>query len=79
MKHPIAWHIPENIKKKAIIDFSISNAWIRQFMTDVKADITCFEFDQRQRVTKMATPANTIAIFLPYKPRKVLRYNIHSL
>lgn len=52
------------------IDFSISDSWIRQFMTDVILYKPGSESDHRLLVTKLTTTVNYITRFHRHKPRK---------
>ena len=78
MKHRITWHSPDKITKK-IIDYCISDSWLRQFVTDVRVYNSYFDSDHRLLITKFITPANKAARFHVRKPKRRLRYNLHSL
>lgn len=45
----MTWQRPDNVTR--MVDCSIPNSWVRQFMTDV-------ELDQRLFIPKVTTPAN---------------------
>lgn len=57
MKHRITWYTVDKIIKK-VIDFSILDTLLRQFVTAVRIYNLYFESDHRCLVTKLITPAN---------------------
>lgn len=78
MKHCLACHNPNNVTKQ-IIDFHISNSWIRQFVIDVRVYKSYRESDHSRLLTKLTTPANKIARFRSHKSLTIPRYNTEAL
>lgn len=62
MKHQITWYSLDRVTKN-ITDYSILDAYIIQFMTDVRVYNRYFEFDQRFLVTKLTILAKQIGRF----------------
>ena len=62
MKHQITWHSPDAVTKK-VLDYSVSDSWLRQFVIDVRVRNSYFNSDHRLLVTKLKTPANKAARF----------------
>ena len=62
--HPIhhreTWHHPNGLVKK-VYDYSLSDRWLRQYVTDVRVRNSYFSSDHRLVVTKLVTPANKAA------------------
>ena len=58
--HRITWHHPNGYTKK-VIDYSLSQSWLRQFITDVRVRNSYFNSDHRLVVTYLRTPANKAA------------------
>jgi len=62
--HPIhhreTWHHPNvNVSTpRKVYDYSLSESWIRQYVTDVRVRNSYFNSDHRLVVTKLRTPAN---------------------
>ena len=46
IKHRITWHSPDAITKK-VIDYSISESWLRQYIKDVRVRNSYFNSDHR--------------------------------
>lgn len=63
--------IGQIIESKKTIDVSLSDSWIRRFVT--------YELDHRLLVTKLTTPANKITSFTQHKPIKTSTYNNQAL
>ena len=78
IKHRITWHSPDAITKK-VIDYSISESWLRQYIKDVRVRNSYFNSDHRLLVSKMRTPANKAARFHKRKPKRKSRYNLKAL
>ena len=58
--HRITWHHPNNQTKK-VYDYSLSEPWLRQHVTDVRVRNSFFSSDHRLVVTRLKTPANKAA------------------
>lgn len=78
MKHCLACHNPNNLTKQ-IIDFHISNSWIRQFVIDVRVYNPYRESDHRRLLKKLTTPANKITRVRSHKSLRIPRYKTEAL
>ena len=78
LKHRFTWHSPDQVTKK-VIDYSVSDSWLRQFVTDVRVYNSYFESDHRLLVTRFRTPANKAARFHIRKARPEPKVNLLSL
>ena len=81
--HPIhhreTWHHPNmNLNIRKVYDYSVSESWLRQFVTDVRVRNSYFYSDHRLVVTKMRTPANKAARQFVRRPR-LAKPNIQML
>lgn len=56
LKQRLTWHSSDNITQN-IIDFCILVSWITKFVTNVRLYNIYVEFDRRQPVAKLITPA----------------------
>lgn len=76
--HRITWHHPNSAIPGRVIDYSLSESWIRQFVTNVRVKNSYFNSDHKLLITKMNTPANKAARRFLRKP-KLKRRNIAAL
>ena len=78
-KHRITWHSPDQRTKK-VIDYSVCESWLRQYISDVRVRNSYFNSDHRLLVTKLKTPANKAArYFTRRKPYKSPRSDLGAL
>ena len=69
--HRVTWHHPNtNYNCKKVYDYSLSESWLRQYVTDVRVKNSYFNSDHRLLVTKLNTPCNKAA--RTFKPKKSL-------
>ena len=69
-KHRVTWHHP-NGSSKLVYDYSLSESWLRQYVTDVRVKNSYFCSDHRLVVTKLNTPANKAARTFIRTPRPI--------
>ena len=78
LKHRITWHSPDQITKK-VIDYSLCESWLRQYITDVRVYNSYFNSDHRLLVTRLKTPANKVARFHKRKIKPSSHLDFHAL
>ena len=61
--HRLTWYSPDGVTKK-VYDLSLSGAWIRCFVKNVRTRNSYFHSDHRLLVTQLKTPANKPARYL---------------
>ena len=58
--HRETWHSPDG-KTKKVYDYCLAEAWLSQYITDVRVRNSYFHSDHRLVVTRLKTPANKAA------------------
>ena len=70
IKHRVTWHHPGG-SSKLVYDYSLSESWLRQYVTDVRVKNSYFSSDHRLVVTKLKTPANKAARVFIRRPKLI--------
>ena len=79
LHHRITWHSCDGFTKR-VYDYSLCKSWLHKFVLDVRVRNSYFNSDHRLVVTKLKTPVNKEARFIPMKKiAKIVKPNLDCL